>query len=254
MFGRQKIAMMVAELLGTMILAITVYSMAARTSFPLFSGLAAGSTVAVFILTVGLVSGAHLNPAVTLGLWSLNKVRTSKAIVYIACQMLGGLAAWALIKYFMGHSLESLAGNKFEWKVFVAEAVGTAVFTFGVAAAVLEKLRAGKLAFTIGGSLLLGVMVASLASNAVVNPAVAVGIQSWNWAYATGPLLGAIIGMNLYGVVFNPEAIFVKSTNIRSLGTSLKPGPAASDRKKQISPAKRRSSTTQTARTRSKRR
>ncbi len=240
MFGRQKIAMMVAELLGTMVLAVTVYSMAARTSFPLFSGLAAGSTVAVFMLTVGSVSGAHLNPAVTLGLWSLNKIRTSKAIVYIACQMLGGLAAWALIKYFMGHNLESLAGNKFEWRVFVAEAVGAAVFTFGVAAAVLEKLKAGKLAFTIGGSLLLGIMVASLASNAVINPAVAVGIQSWNWAYATGPLLGAIIGMNLYGVVFNPEALFVHPTVMRSLNTALRTRPTVAPKKHSSSKPKRR--------------
>lgn len=202
MFSREKIAALVAEFLGTATLVVAVYSMAARTSFPLFAGLAAGLTVGLMTLVVGAFSGAQLNPAVTLGLWSARKNKTLTSIVYIAAQMLGGLAAWALLKYFLGHNLDNLAGQKFEWKVFIAEAVGAAVFLFGVTSAVYQKYEGGKLAFAVGTSLTIGILVASMASNGVVNPAVAVGLQSWNWAYATGPLVGAVIGANLYSLLF----------------------------------------------------
>ena len=205
MFGKNKIAMIVAEFLGAGILSVVVYSMIARTSFPLFSGLAAGLTLAMLVLVVGNVSGAHANPAVTLGLWSQRKVPTAQAVVYIAAQMLGGIAAWTLLKYFLGHSLESLAGNKFEWKVVIAEGIGTAIFVFGVVSATYQKYEGGKLAAVVGSSLFIGVLVASMASNALLNPAVAVGVQSWNWAYATGPLIGAGVGANLYGMLFAPS-------------------------------------------------
>jgi len=205
MFGKKKIAMIVAEFLGAGILSVVVYSMIARTSFPLFSGLAAGVTLAMLVLVVGNVSGAHANPAVTLGLWSQRKIPTAQAVVYIAAQLLGGVAALALLKYFLGHPLDSLAGNKFEWKVVIAEGIGTAIFVFGVVAAAYQKYEGGKLAAVIGMSLFLGVLVASMASNALLNPAVAVGVQSWNWAYATGPLIGAGVGANLYGMLFAPS-------------------------------------------------
>src|SRR5690606_23063897 len=154
------------------VLAVVFYSVVARTAFPLFTGIAAGGTLALMVLAVGHASGAHLNPAVTLGLWTLNKTKTLPALVSIAAQVLGGLAAWWLLTYFLGHSLTDLAG-KFEWKVLVAEAIGAAVFTFGLAAAYLQNLEQGKLAAAAGISLALGIMVASLASNGIVNPAVA---------------------------------------------------------------------------------
>lgn len=204
MLGRAKIAMIVAELLGTAILACVVYTMVARTSFPLFAALAAGGTLGILSVTMGVGNeGVHLNPAVTLSMWTTKKSNTTHAIVRIAAQLLGGLGAWALLNYFLGHHLQSMAG-KFEWKVFTAEAIGAGVFTFGVAAAALSGLAKEKAAVVAGVSLFLGIMVASIGSNAVINPAVAIGIQSWNWAYATGPLVGGIIGVALYGLLFAP--------------------------------------------------
>src|SRR5579884_4280660 len=114
MFLRRKFAMLVAELLGTLVLALTMYSMLARTSFPIFSGIAAGGTVALMLLVFGNASGGHYNPAITLGLWTVRKVKTFDGVIHIVGQILGGLAAWALIRYFLGHSITSIAG-KFEW-------------------------------------------------------------------------------------------------------------------------------------------
>jgi glycerol uptake facilitator-like aquaporin len=98
--------------------------------------------------------------------------------------------------------LLSLSTGGFESKVIIAEALGAFIFTFGIAAAVSSLYEGGKLAATIGGSLFLGIMVASLASNGVLNPAVAVGISSWSWSYAVGPLLGAVLGMSVYNLMF----------------------------------------------------
>ncbi len=230
MFGRNKIAMVLAEFLGTATLTAVVYTIVGRTSFPLFAALAAGGTVAVFTLTVGAFSGAHLNPAITLGLWTIRKVSTKHAVVNIAAQFLGGLAAWSLLKYFLGHNLESVAGAAFSWKVFTAEGIGAMVFAFGFAAAVLNKLESTKAATVIGASLFLGILVASLASNAVINPAVAVGIQSWSWAYATGPLVGALVGMNVYGMVFAEESTF-KMMSARTTKTSTRDKKAPAKKK-----------------------
>lgn len=202
MFGQKKIAMIVAEFLGGGLLSLALYTILARTSFPIFTGLAVGVTAGLLVLMFGAVSGGHGNPVVTLALWTRSKISTTHAIVNIAAQMLGGLAAWGLIRYFMAHSLTSLAAPKFAWAPFFAEAIGAAVFTFGIAAAVYARAEGVRLAGAVGASLFLGVLVASLGSNAILNPAVAIGVQSWDWAYATGPLVGGIVGMNLYYLLF----------------------------------------------------
>lgn len=215
MFNRNKVAMVVAELMGVVVLVTAVYSMVARTSFPLFGGLAAGVTLGLLVHTIGATSGAHVNPAITLGLWSIRKIKTVPAIVYIAAQMLGALAAWQLINYFLGSDIQSIA-NKFEWKVLFAEATGALVFGFGVASAVYQKYEGTKLAFTVGGSLTIGILVASLGSNGVLNPAVALGLQSWNWAYAVGPIVGAAAGMNLFALLFAEESALSRSSASRA--------------------------------------
>lgn len=208
MFGRRQVAMLVAEFMGTAMLALAVYSMVARTSFPLFAGLAAGGTLGLVAITMGSVSGGYLNPAVTFGMWTVRKIKTVQALLFVAAQMLGGVAAWQLIKYYLNRKVESVAGAKFDWRVFIAEAVGTLVFSMGVAAAVHHKDQGGKLSFVLGGSLLIGILIASLGSNGVLNPAVAIGIQSWSWAYAVAPFAGALVGFNVYTLLFTslPEA------------------------------------------------
>ena len=205
MVDKQKVAIAVAEAFGVMILVTAVYAMVARTSFPLFAALAAGLTVGGLVLSIGPKTGAHVNPAITIGLWTIKKIDTVKAIMYIVAQVLGGVAALYLIKYLVGQPLENISG-KFDWKVLLSEGIGALVFGFGVASAVYQKYEGGKLAFAVGGSLTVGILVASLASNAILNPAVAIGLNSFNWAYAAGPVLGSIVGMNLYMLLFTDVA------------------------------------------------
>ncbi len=211
MFSRLKFAMVLAELMGVMVLVTAVYSMVARTSFPLFGGLAAGITLGLLTLTIGATSGAHVNPAITLGLWTIRKVKTLTAISYITFQMLGGYLAFLLINYLMGRNIESIA-NAPDLKIFIAEAIGALIFGFGVASAIYQKYEGGRLAFAIGGSLTIGILVASLASNGILNPAVAIGLQSWNKAYALGPIVGSIVGMNLYALLFAEETLYKRAS------------------------------------------
>lgn len=168
----------------------------------MFVAVTAGIVLAVLVNTIGSTSGAHVNPAITLGLWSVRKVSTLRAIAFVAVQLLGGLATLALLKYLLGAPLESIAPGPFDWKILIAEGLGALIFGFGVASAVYQKMDKNQLATTVGFSLAIAIMVAGMASNGVINPAVAVGIKSWSWAYAAGPVIGAIIGMNLYALLF----------------------------------------------------
>lgn len=239
MFSRNKIAALVAEVLGTGILTTVALGVSrSPIGLPYFVSLAVGLTLAMLVLSVGATSGAHVNPAVTLGLWTVRKVDTVKAISYIVAQFVGAALAWKLYVYLINSPVKSIAGGQFDWRVFVAEMVGALVFTFGIAAAVYQKYEGGKLAAAIGGSLALGVLMASVASNGIVNPAVALGMQSWDKAYVFGPLVGGIVGVNLYALLFaEREARATKPVAAKSTAakkTTRKPAakkPAARKRK-----------------------
>ena len=208
---REKLAPLVAELIGTFILTFAVLSVSkSAIGIPYFVAIGAGLTLAILVFTIGATSGAHVNPAVTFGLWSLKKIDTLKAGLYIIAQFMGAAFAWKLYTYLVSNTIPNIAGKEFDWKIFVAEMVGTLVFTFGIAAAVYQKYEGGKLAATIGGSLIIGIVVASAISNGVVNPAVALGIQSWSKEYVIAPLVGALIGFNLYAFVFANESFKFK--------------------------------------------
>lgn len=203
MLTRKNAAMLLAEALGTAILTFSVLAIVkSAIGIPYFAALGVGMTFAVLVMTLASTSGAHLNPAITLGHWTLRKIDTANAILYIVAQFVGALAAFRLYEYLTGSSLNVISGTSFQWPVLVAELVGTAIFGFGIAASVYQKFEGGKAAFTIGASLAVGILVAGVASNALLNPAVALGVQSWDKAYAVGPLLGAIVGMNLYAMLF----------------------------------------------------
>ena len=216
MLARSKIAMILAEFVGTATLTSVVLAVSkSGIGYPYFVALAVGLVVAGITLSLGAVSGAHLNPAITLGLWTVRKVKTMPAIVYIAAQLLGGAAAYLLFSYFIGQSFKNT--GHFESKALVAEAVGAFIFSLGWAAAVYQKMEAGRAAAVVGISLALGVMVASPVLGAgLLNPAVALGVRSWVWAsFVLGPILGAVIGFNLYALLFaNQEtSVSTKSTD-----------------------------------------
>lgn len=209
MFSRKKVAMIVAEFLGTGVLTLVFLAVSKSTiGIPYFVAIAAGLVLVGMTLILGAVSGAHLNPVVTIGLWSIRRIKTLPAIIYVAAQLLGGAAAYLLYTYFVDQHWPN--AGKFDSHVLVAEAVGAMIFGMGWAAAVYQKYTDGVRAAVIGISFMLGVVVASVAAGGMINPAVALGMRSWVWGtFVLGPVLGAIIGFNLYALLFAPEGSLV---------------------------------------------
>ena len=210
--------MLVAEFLGTGVLTLVVLSVQRSTiGIPYFVALAAGLAVASLSLVFASASGAHFNPAITLGLWSARKVKTLPALAYIAVQLLGAWAAYGVYTYFVNSSLQTIGGH-FTARILIAEAVGTFIFAFVWAAVAAQRLSAN----LVGAGLALGVVVAAAASIGFINPAVAMGAPAWTvfgsqgWGtYALGPLIGSVVGFNLYQLVFEGAGYRVAVANAK---------------------------------------
>jgi glycerol uptake facilitator-like aquaporin len=202
MFGKRKVAAAVGEFLGTATLAFTVLDVSRSTiGIPYFVALAAG--LAVVVVGLSFATDVHLNPAVTLALWTARRVKTLTAVVYIVAQMLGGWAAYGLYKYFVHGTVQHVSSG-YQARTLIAEAVGAFVFTLVASAVYYEKVWGARRALVTGGAFALGILVASAASNGFINPAVALGSNSWGWGtYVLGPVLGAIIGVNLFALLFS---------------------------------------------------
>jgi glycerol uptake facilitator-like aquaporin len=206
MLQRQKVGMLVAEFLGTAILALTAIGAAKYFNFtaPWYVGLAVGVALATLVGTIGRISGAHVNPAITLGLWTLKRIPTTTAIAYIAVQFMGGLTAFAFVEYITNIEIPSSGLTVFDSRIFLAELVGTAVFGFGVAAVVMQKIDGMQAAFTVGASLFIGILIAAMVAPSYLNPAVAVSGNALDRTTLIAPLIGSVIGMNIYSFFLAP--------------------------------------------------
>ncbi len=187
---------LIAEALGTFVLALAVLSSlteAAIIPTPVLAGL----VLVLFVYSIGHVSGCHINPAVTLGLWSIKKISTNDAALYIVAQAVGGMVAM-LVATTLIDGLPT-ASSPDSVAIAIAELIGTALFTFGIAAVVHDKVPTAMGGLVVGGSLLLGILVAvQFGSAGILNPAVALALGALNLSYVAGSVAGAILGMNLY--------------------------------------------------------
>lgn len=156
---------LLAELLGTFVLT-SVALMSASDILPLYVGL----TLVVLVMVVGGVSGAHVNPAVTFGLWSVRKLKTALVPFYWVAQFIGAMAALLVMNAIAGTKVGLDFGHfaTFSWPIFFVELIGAAVFLFGVVSVLNRNdLTNGNRALGIGLSLFVGLVVAgSLLGNA----------------------------------------------------------------------------------------
>ena len=159
------VSVVFAELVGTFILTLVALASFSETG-PLYVGLA----VSVLVMAVGVVSGGHLNPAVTFGLWSMRKLKTILVPFYWGAQFLGAMLAVIVMNWVASNSLNLNFNHiwSLNWAVMGVELVGAAVFMFGLAAAVSHRdLSTGARAVGIGASLLVGLVVAGTLLNAI---------------------------------------------------------------------------------------
>lgn len=158
-------AIIVAEVIGTFVLTLV-----ALLALQQFASLYVGLTLAVLVLAVGAVSGAHLNPAVTFGLWAARSLKTVLVPVYWIAQFVGAILAVLLLNTLssQGYALDFSRFTNFSWSILTIELLGTAVFLFGIVTITHYKdlTTTGK-AFGIGLALTVGLLVSGSALSAL---------------------------------------------------------------------------------------
>ena len=246
MFGRRKVATLMAEFLGTGVLTLLILSVQRSTiGVPFFVALAGGLTMALMTFALGAYATSFFNPAITLGLWTARRLSTLTAVLSIVLQLLGAYLAYLLYSYFVKSSLQNVGGH-FTARILVAETVGTGVFAFGVASALYQRLSPAVTSSVVGLSYMVGVVAASSAAIGLLNPAVALGVKAWVWGtYVLGPVIGALVGVNLYKYVFGPLVVAedVVAAPVTTSTSAVAAKPAAKRRTtaaRAKAPAKRR--------------
>lgn len=201
MLTKGKATPLVAEFLGAAIWTFVALVLSQTTSVSYFIATSVALAIALVYMMFNGVSGAHFNPAITFGMWTARRITSVRAVAYIVVQLLGGLGSWRLYEYFSGHHI---ASKTVHWStsIWLAEVVGTAILAMGFAAALYKTLDALNAALTIATALFVGVLVAATASAGYLNPAVALGQRSFNSVYILGPMVGGLVGINLYNWFF----------------------------------------------------
>lgn len=199
--NRPQIATVLAEFLGTAILVMVAIVLTQTTGVSYFVGTSVAAALGIVYVLFGRISGAHVNPAITFGMWTARKIGTLRGVAYIAAQMLGGLASLELYQYLTNHHLTT-RHQSFSTPMWLAEVVGVAILAFAYSSVMARKLDTLTSALTYATSFFVGILIASTASAALLNPATALGLRSFNSIYVLGPLVGGLVGVNLYVYLF----------------------------------------------------
>ena len=179
-------------------------------------GLTFGFIVMALIYALGDVSGAHLNPAVTLGFVLARRFPGRCMLPYIASQLAGAfLASLTLLVLFGNHaSLGATLPAGATWQSFGLEVVLTAILMFVILCVSSGSKEVGTMAgIAVGGIIALEALFAGPISGASMNPArsLAPALVSGNlralWVYLVAPLLGSAVAVPLWQVTSAPPTI-----------------------------------------------
>ena len=175
--------------------------------------LAFGLTVLTIAYSLGHVSGAHLNPAVTIGFWAAGSISTNQILPYIASQIVGAIVAAAVLYVIVtgnGSSIGDFAANGYGEHspgkysmvaAIVTEFVMTFMFMLIILGSTYEKAPAGFAGIAIGLGLTLIHLISIPVTNTSVNPArsisQAIFVGGWAlaqlWLFIIVPIAGAAL-------------------------------------------------------------
>jgi aquaporin Z len=189
--------------------------------------LAFGLTVLTMAYAIGHISGCHLNPAVSVGLWAGGRFPANQLLPYIVSQVLGGLAAGGVLYLIAtgktgfdvsagfasnGYGAHSPGGYSL-LAALITEVVMTMMFLFIILGATDKRAPQGLAPVAIGLGLTLIHLISIPVTNTSVNPArstgVAVFVGGWAitqlWLFWAAPIAGGIIGAAVYRFVGKAE-------------------------------------------------
>ena len=220
-----------AEFIGTFLLVAVVLVSQGAPLAVLFA-------LTGIVLLLGAVSGGHVNPAITIGAWVTRRIGWLRAVGYIFVQFLGAAVAFFTLQAFLGGQppvteaaaaygqaaqelfkaakISDLTAANAAWYVFFAELLGTAVLGFAIANATRAKDQLTA-AFSAGLGIFIALLIAGsvagfVSANAIINPAVALGLQAyapeaWPYlVYALAPVLGGVLGFILFDLLRGKDA------------------------------------------------
>jgi MIP family channel proteins len=215
---RQTLRPLVAELIGVFMLvfigggamiiggyqegAVSLGTLAAAT----------GLAYAVAVTVTMTISGGHINPAITIGLWSIGRIESRKAVLYVVAQLLGAVLAAAALRWLMpvtaGHMKQygalSIAADITTAGAILIEAVLTFILAFAVMGTAVDPAAPKVGGFGVGLTAWMCVLAGGPLTGAALNPARAFGpaLIAHFWvgqlAFWVGPILGAVVAMQLY--------------------------------------------------------
>ncbi|MBN2636528.1 MAG: aquaporin Z [Prolixibacteraceae bacterium] len=181
--------------------------------------IAFGLTVLTMVYAIGHISGCHLNPAVSVGLWIGNRFDTKDLIPYIIAQVLGGIAGAGILYMIVsgkaGAEIGGFAANGYGehspdgygmLSALIAEIVMTFMFLIVILGATHSKAPKGFAGIAIGLALTLIHLISIPVTNTSVNPArstsQAIFVGDWAlgqlWLFWVAPIIGAILAGFVY--------------------------------------------------------
>jgi len=182
--------------------------------------LAFGLTVVTMAYAIGHVSGCHLNPAVSIGLWAGGRFEANRLLPYIAAQVLGAVVAGGVLYLiasgkagfdvsagFASNGFGEHSPGKYSLvAALLTEVVMTMMFLIVIMGSTDKRAPAGFAPLAIGLALTLIHLISIPVTNTSVNPArstgVAVFVGDWAvaqlWAFWVAPIVGAVLGAVIY--------------------------------------------------------
>jgi len=189
--------------------------------------LAFGLTVLTMAYAIGHISGCHLNPAISIGLWAGGRFPSNQLLPYIIAQVLGAIVAGGVLYLIAsgkagfelsagfaanGYGAHSPGGYSL-LSAWVTEIVMTMMFLFVIMGATDKRAPQGMAPIAIGLCLTLIHLISIPVTNTSVNPArstgVAIFVGGWAieelWLFWVAPIIGACLGATIYRVIDKEE-------------------------------------------------
>jgi MIP family channel proteins len=215
---RQTLRPLIAEFIGVFMLVFigggAIIINAFQSASLGLGGIAAahGLALAIAVTATMSISGGHINPAITIGLWSVGRIEAGKAVLYVIAQLAGAVCAALVLKaLFPAGAAEvrqygalSLGADTTLVGGILIEAVLTFFLALAVMGTAVDPAAPKVGGFGIGLTLWMCILVGGPLTGAALNPARAFGpaLVAGFWvgqiAYWVGPILGAVVAMQIY--------------------------------------------------------